>query len=439
MFNYFNSYVLYPVLEKGLKRNILPKLNELRKWDRISPADKKEIISKKLNHILKISQNEVPYYKELFKRKNFDPDLVLKDVKYLQDLPVLTKQIILEQGSRMFRSNNYTALHPRKTGGSTGKSVVFYYDNEALDWTAAAHLYAVELTGKKRIDTEIHLCGDINEEKMSLRNTLIDSIKLASLNRSKLMVSGFSENNLNQYYQQLLNERPYLVQGHPSTMYAISQFVKDKNLPVVKVCDVFEPSGEALNDKMVQSIQHYLGCKVYNRYGNAELGVIAHSLKDDSYKRLKILDMLAYVESTSEKEILVTGLFNYSMPLIRYSTGDLCTVVETPMGSYLEDIEGRVHDSVNIAGSSYPTHFIMDYLDHRVGGIVEFQILVNENEFPLLRIVPSSWDDINRIKELVVKRWPEGLRLVFIKHEQLIQVGWRGKFRHVITNQESVK
>ena len=193
-----------------------------------------------------------------------------------------------------------------------------------------------------------------------------------------------------------------------------------------------------LTEKTVETIEKYLGAKVVNRYGNAECGVMAHSRINDPYTKLKIFDRAFYIEEVKSSNLLVTNFTNYGMPLLRYDTGDLGTVQQEADGSYLYDIQGRIHDTVSINGEEYATHFIMDYLDHKITNVREFQIVVEDSSAPKLNIVPEDEADYVRIRTLLKQRWPHGLEINFIKHEELQKVGWRQKFRHVIDQREAV-
>ena len=120
------------------------------------------------------------------------------------------------------------------------------------------------------------------------------------------------------------------------------------------------------------------------------------------------------------------------MPLIRYNTGDIATVKEESNGRFIYSIQGRIHDIVNINGEEYATHYIMDYLDHKIRGVREFQIIILNEELPILNIVPENLNDVLRIESEVKARWPKGLSVKFINFSDLEKVGWREKFRHVI-------
>ena len=252
------------------------------------------------------------------------------------------------------------------------------------------------------------------------------------------MISSFSDTDLEKTLKDLKSIRPYLLQGHPSSAYAIAGYIKKQNLKKRKYCDVFEPSGEMLTEKTVKAIEEYLGAKVTNRYGNAEFGVMAHSKINDHYTKLKIFERAFYVEKVNSSNLIVTNFTNYGMPLLRYDTGDLGTVKQEADGRYIYNIQGRVHDTVSINGEDYATHFIMDYLDHKIRNVREFQIILDNSSEPKINIVPEDEADSDRIQAELLRRWPRGLEVNFIKYEELQKVGWRQKYRHVIDQRDAV-
>lgn len=429
MIRYFNGYILFPTLEKLTKRDITRKVQQLNNFELLSNEEQLKVQRQKLFEFSQYCKNNVPYYQNLFAKISFDESKILKDIKFIQDIPILTKEIVKAESNRIIQSG---AFHRRKTGGSTGVSVHFFYDNPGLDWTSAINLVAINMAGKKPKHTDCHISSELGIEPPNFKAKLLDRLKLFSQNRQRLMITSFTDEYLEQACHQLKRTKPYMLQGHPSSAFAIASYIERKGFSPKKLCKIFEPSGEMLNDKMVQTIEEYLCEKVVNRYGNAESGVMAHSLLEDSYNRLKVFRRAFYIEECDNSNIIASSFTNYGFPLLRYDTGDIATVKEEKKGCFLYDIQGRIHDSVPIGNQVYPTHYIMDFLDHVVTNIKEFQILLNENSKPTLNIVPEDNDDIDRIEQEIEKKWPNKLNIKFIDHSSLIRVGWRQKFRHVI-------
>jgi phenylacetate-CoA ligase len=94
-------------------------------------------------------------------------------------------------------------------------------------------------------------------------------------------------------------------------------------------------------------------CQVVSRYSNLENGIIAQQEPNHNVRFL-INTASYHVEILDETnnpvgygrlgKIVVTDLFNYAMPLIRYDTGDLGIMEQDSGKLYLSIVEGRKLD-----------------------------------------------------------------------------------------------
>src|SRR5687768_14178552 len=136
MLNYLKAYILYPCAERYLKRDIRSKLQRLRAEHNLPAAARLARQQKQLHEILTLAKNQVPYYRDLFRQIGFDPDNILKSVDYIQEIPLLTKDLLREQGSRLVNESllGKPNVHERRTNGSTGLVTTVWYDQEGLDW-----------------------------------------------------------------------------------------------------------------------------------------------------------------------------------------------------------------------------------------------------------------------------------------------------------------
>ena len=430
-----NAYVLWPVTEQVQGRHIATKLRELRR-DTAKPFEQILQLQKtRLAEILDIAGADVPYYRDLFRSIGFSPAKVAKDVAYLQDLPYLSKDIIRQQGRRLINPRfGKKVLHERMTSGSTGPSLAVYYSQETLDYAAAANLLVLEWAGKKRHFREVHLASRF-PQKFPLKDRLKERIKCAALNRTNIFTDSLDGPGLERIRQRLRRVQPYLLQGHPSTIYALALYLRGRGCSAAGLLKVFESTGELVDEKKRQTIETVFDCRVINRYGNAEFGVVAYEELNGPRQRMKILDLIVYPETADthagQDELVLTGLLNPAMPLIRYRTGDLAEIVNDRDGRYLKDLIGRVHDLVQIGSKSYPTHYIQDILE-KVGGIDEFQIEERNGRRPLLRLVLSRPEDAPAIQQKIRNLWAESFKTECVSYGQLKRSGRQNKFSYVI-------
>ncbi|WP_197413041.1 phenylacetate--CoA ligase family protein [Vibrio sp. MEBiC08052] len=427
-----SAFIAYPIAERLEKREIRSKLNELRRYYAFPFSDRKKICRNNLYNILSYAKHNIPYYKDMLGSINFNVENIKKDINYIQDIPFLTKDIIREQGERLLSTPlNEIRHHVCKTGGSTGLSCFIYYDQPAADYSAAITLFSRDSVGNKKYNSELHFAcqfpGEVQPEW-----PVKEDFKCLAMNRSNIFFSSLDDSGLEKILNTLQLKKPHLIHAHPSTIYALACYV-DKHYGKKHLFSIFESSGELLEPYMREKIENVLCCDVINRYGLAELGVMAYQYQKRA--EMFVYDSEGYPENfeqtNGDSELVFTGFRNHLMPLIRYKTGDLARVESRDDGFYLTNVVGRIHDVVCLNGIEYPTHHIQDVLDHRVGGIQEFQIDVRTKQ-PILRLVLEADTTQEIVLSKIEHYWPEVFQVKFVRHDDFIRVGHRAKFRHVV-------
>jgi phenylacetate-CoA ligase len=430
---------VFRLAESRAKRAVTPKLSYLRQYYKKSNDQRQKIDQAQLQAMLQYAVEHVPYY-----AKVIDKNLIEKigrDPRFYQDLPVLTKDIVNEAGEQLLSKQFApTDLKKMKTGGSTGASAYFYYDQEAADWSSATTWYCRAHYESLIHNRQLHFACDFGDAEQNPYRSLRSLGEYLATNRVNIFSMDFSEKQIEYYVQQLVEKRPNLVHGHPSTMYAIaSHAAKAESGNWAGLFNYFESSGETIYEHQKQLIADVFKCTVLNRYGLAEAGVVAYQTKKRT-SSLQVMTHLIYldpVDSPGERELIFSTLRNSAMPLIRYNSGDVVVVGEQHEqsdGLYFDSIQGRIHDFVQIGERRVPTHAVMDVIDHRIGGVHEFQLIRKKSDGSLtLRIVPmtDSFDS-----KLAGEKWEKHfgipVQLEIVTENGLLRGGYRNKFRHLI-------
>lgn len=429
----FKTVCLYPVAEWKLKRKITPKLRVLRAEAGQSFARRKELALNRLVRLLAHAGETVPYYREMFAARNFRPEKVRQDIRYFTDLPYLTKDILREQGRRLISEPCAAAIvREQKTGSSTGLAATIYYDQEDLDWTAAQNILMLEWGGKRRYNREAHLSTRFTAPPPEQIH--FEARKCFVLNRCNIYTDGFGGEAQDRLLEDLRQAKSRVVQGHPSSLFALARHLEQRGENAPGLFDIFVSTGEMITAKQRTLIENVFSVRVSNRYGACEFGVMAQERADGPEGELMVSESLVWpesrpVEADSAGELVFTNLRNKVMPLIRYRMGDLGTLVERADGWWLMNLAGRVHDSVVIDGTAYPTHYVQDILD-RCGPISDFQIALKGEEAKEFRLVvsPRHWD---AVKAAARESFPS-VPLQRIEPDELVFVGIRGKFSYLL-------
>ena len=451
--NGFRSFlaarIAYPIAERVAGRDIRSKHRALASEMAKPFSERRQRSWTALVDLVRFAGCHVPYYRDLFARITFDPEKLVRDLRYLQDLPHLTKELIHSEGERLLRVDHANfRKHVSKTGGSTGVSAQIFYDQDAADWSSAVTRYArstidhaVGAEDALGFRSEMHFATRF-PDAFPLIDRLREHLKCFAMNRTNIFFSSLNPDELETMWRKIKSVRPFLVHAHPTTFFHLALFVQASGSDD-QPFEIFESSGELLEPKQRDTIARALRCAVIDRYGLAEAGIVAYQT-DRRDNEMLVFDPFCWPEiaevngdddfdhfdGASGGELVITTLRNRMMPLIRYRTGDQALMGETDRGFIIHQMIGRMHDVFEIAGRKMPTHCLQDILD-RVGGIRRFQVEVTP-ERPLLRIVPEPNCDLAAIRNRLTGWWGDDIAVQFVEMSELKLQGSRSKFRHLV-------
>lgn len=302
--------------------------NDIRRKIENNYDTKEELIS-----LLEHAGNTVPFYKDI-KRKD------------LTDFPVVNKSIYKDNYDS-FQSSDYKGkvLHHMSTSGSTGTPFTVNQDANKRKRTIADLIYFNTVSGQYLGDKFIwlHVITENNEKSKltSFQQNVIDFDTLhldenTLENLRELLKKDKALNSMLGYsssYDTLVN---YLLQkGDKPEMYNLKS--------------IFSVSG-LLTPSTKSSLETIFGCPVINRYANQENGVLAQTKPyEDTFRINNASFKIELLELERDKpakpgqlgRVVVTDLYNFAMPIIRYDTGDLATS---------EDNNGRINNIHSIQG-----------------------------------------------------------------------------------------
>jgi phenylacetate-CoA ligase len=190
---------------------------------------------------------------------------------------------------------------------------------------------------------------------------------------------------LNDYLERIARHRPYVVKALPVYLYLLAVHILDNKLPAPPIPGGIMPMGSAMTRYMKEVVSRAFGCAVHEDYGSAEMGVFAAECRHQGglhpFGDLFHLEIMRGDRPAADGEpgrVLVTDLFNYAMPLIRYEIGDVATWVSGQCGCGLGGgrliVHGRIQDClVSDAGELVTPGVITDALLERPD-VLAFQL-----------------------------------------------------------------
>ncbi len=160
----------------------------------------------------------------------------------------------------------------------------------------------------------------------------------------------------------LLQRTPKYLLTFPSMMQDLAEIPDAAELSKLKLGKVIGIS-EVLTHRVRDAVKERLGCDIAQIYACAEMGCIAlQSPTDDHYlvcEEALFLEILdddgSAVQPGQTGRVVLTSLYNYATPFIRYEIGDFATLATTPCSSgrallRLQRIDGRSSNALRAMG-----------------------------------------------------------------------------------------
>ena len=365
------------------KRSIYSKEKAIRNFYRLSPFRQNLIQAKLLCNTIYLA-SKTNFYRD--KISTFLYDKISIDPRYIEEIPITTKSDLLESPESFLVPTSYykprEKIYKTSTNGSSGPSAFILYDQDAADWSSATTWFCRSLYESRFSNKTLHLASNLIDNSLPLPK-LVDYFRFLSTNRYNLFISDFSELQLKAYAESISGHSFNIMHGQPSLADAIAcEFLRNAPLYVPPKINFFETSGESISDIQRTRIESAFSCKVIQRYGLAEFGVIAyqtHPLSDD----LMVLKHAIYPLDTGSNGSsfpVFTSLRNQYFPLINYDTEDILEMHSVKSALFLKKPTGRRHQVMNINGKTISTAIIMDVLTHKLQGVVDFQIGKNNRD-----------------------------------------------------------
>ena len=280
----------------------------------------------KLKNLLNYAVENIGFYQERFRNFNIKDFESLDDIK---QLPVLTKDKLKSAGENAIACNRKKHI-TKSTSGTTGPPFNFVVDRDFFSLEIARNLRIfdlpdVEMGGPWVLFTPVR--GKKSSAFSFLNNRLVLNANRLTVERTPpccpaSVENKFTpdENTIRQFCTRIKQHKPKMIYSYPSSLIALVTFIRKWSIEGIKIRTIIS-SGEVLTSEARGLIEETFDGKVFNLYGTTEFPTIAEECKE--HNGLHIFTDSYIVEFDNNGEILITDLDNYTMPFIRYQTGDL--------------------------------------------------------------------------------------------------------------------
>lgn len=332
----------------------------------------------KLRRIVDYAYSHVAHYRRLFDSVGFQPRHI-SSIRDLRHVPITTKQELqrLPPEDRIGNDLDLRTLVQERTSGSTGEPFTSYFDRSFVTTRNGLFLRALHVAGYRPGQKLMLVTADTGRSRPYLR------WRYASI-----------ESSAEELVSQLDSFRPSVLYGCTTPLRMMAEFARESgrsfHRPGVVVC-----TAETLDATTRTLLRDVFNADVFDIYGLTETGLIAwecgahdgYHLSEDT----AIVELHEDPEHDAE-QLIVTNLALKSMPMIRFQTGDLATMVmerDCQCGRTLRRIRhiaGRMVDCLKPKNNRVVTPYEVTLAMEAVPGLDRYQVVQTDADRFVVRI-----------------------------------------------------
>jgi phenylacetate-CoA ligase len=258
-----------------------------------------------------------------------------------------------------------------------------------------------------------------------------------------------SRQTMEKFIQELRSFQPRTILAYANAMHLFAQYCKESGVSDIRPKSIIT-TAEVLHEHQRTEIEEVFGCRVFNRYGCREVSVIASECEEHDGMHINadalyfeiIKDDSRPANPGETGDIIITDLYNFGMPFIRYKIEDMGVMTDRKCSCgrglpLMEMVAGRVTDFlVTPDGTRVSGAALTIYIIANTAGVRQAQFIQNEEKLIILKIVRGN-DFNNDSTEFLYQKFHEffGFNMkVEIQFVDNIPKEASGKYRFSICN-----
>ncbi len=347
-----------------------------------------------LSRLLRHAYVNSEFYRERFREAGIRPGDIKSEFDLAQ-LPLLDKNQVRKAGRDLLSSVARKPLFEGATSGTTGSPLRIFQDLQAINRENAFIQRQLDWAGLSPKSRRAWLRGDM----VAPVTQTAPPFWRASRAEDMLLLSSYhlSEGTAPAYLDALAKFDPVVIQAYPSSVGFLANWLEAMNRSYAgKSLRGIVTSSESLSDAQRTMIERRFGCRIFDWYGQFERVAAIGTCEHGTYHVVADYSLTEFLPAgDGTYEVVGTSFNNFTMPLIRYRTGDF---VEIPAGDtscrcgrsfpIVRAIQGRNDDIVKLPDGRHIGR--LDHIFKGVSGVIEAQIRQEALDRIDILVVPGA-------------------------------------------------
>src|SRR5882724_2634661 len=377
MRRFFFRHILIPAFETGIKRRkTFHYWKELERTQWLSREELEKLQFDALQRLVSSTFTHCPYFRQAWIKQGLSPQN-LKTPDDFRRWPIIDREIIRQNRMQMRSQVPGLRLLQKSTGGSSGVPLHFDYDQDSHDRRMAAWHRGYSWAGAGPGTKQLYLWS-VNLGNQSRWMKWKNQLYARLYRRRILNTFELCEELIPEYLHCLNRHRPDVIVAYAYSMYIFARSLAErKQKPFSPKAIV--GGAEKLHRFQKELIESVFQAPVFETYGCREVMLMGAECNRHEGLHITTENLLLEVVDDNgsptspgqEGNVVVTDLYNYGMPFIRYANGDRMVAGWGTCSCgrglpVLKEIMGRRSDMVHtpdgrhISGVFFP-HLIKDY------------------------------------------------------------------------------
>ncbi|MFC3880885.1 phenylacetate--CoA ligase family protein [Algoriphagus namhaensis] len=388
-----NIEFLLTLGDLALSTSFIDKLRYWRKKLKGKKEDLENLQALKLKEMLRFASQNSEHYAKLDIKETEDP------YTWLRKFPILPKQKLKDDLDSFLTRKDLDKLVGITSSGSTGAPSKVYFSKSELSNNRALQIIWWEWAGYQ-------FGKSLLQTGVNTKRSFDKKVKDKLLNTRYIDAVTHDEKQILEELEILRKEpRAYFV-GYASSIFLFAKIAKKYGIRDVKFDGVIS-IGEKLLPNFRQEIEEAFSCSVFDTYGASEGFLIASQCTYGKYHLMSPHLVLEILDENDQEvkpgetgRVILTGLDNFTTPLIRYEVGDLAIKgnqepckcgLELPV---IEEVIGRITEFILTEKGKFITVQTVVRLMKNFSQVDQFKFIqLGENRLEVEMVSSETLDD----------------------------------------------
>ena len=387
---FLHEHIILPLSDLLRGEQVHKYLHLLRKAEYWTQKELDAFQQERLQLLFNHIAANVPFYREWFADTKLIPD----EIK-LQQLPIVSKSIMRQEGIERFASDCYSKKERilSRSSGSTGEPFSFYETKVSYSVNMAAKLRTWYQAGYHLGDWYMKIANGKRPQVLKQLQDIVNHcvyIPFYSLDDSAL----------HEILATIDKKRPKYIRSYPAPLHLLAKYRNDHKGQYIHRPKHIFTTGSTLPDTYRNEIEQAFECDVIDSYSCEGTPNTYETSAHDGYHVTGYYGFIEILDSNNQPvtngvgRVVSTDFWNMAHPFIRYDTQDL---VEVRDGKITRIMGRECETLIEVDGTLLTVHNFTHYFADHFPSISGWQVVKHRNNDITFRIVADARFSDNEI------------------------------------------